>query len=571
MRESKVPLEHLVLYSKLRYALAVPMQDQQQNVLAARVAVTLTAALGAATGLLLGCVLAIPLAENRLKTYMERVAVQDDASLTEARSLLDTLGHSANPTCSDTDLSHLRDLVSGSDYVKDAGRIRGGKIECSATAGRPERPIGEFKAGQAQADGTVIYSNLVPVRDQSLRRTGIQRGNVFVVFGSHLPELGGRLPIRLAIEPYQAGTPASKEASSEASSDPATDEVARRGGSIVATHCSPIMSNCVIASMDVDDARRGESAVIGGTTLAGGIAGVFLGIALCSIHRRSLTLHQQLKHALAREQLRLAYQPIVNLANGKIVGAEALARWTRPDGVSVSPGEFIKTAEEHGFIGSLTNLVMRRALKEFREVLIKLPDFRLNINIAAADLMDPQFLPMIEEAVQKANVRPSSLTLEVTETSAANHEDALESIRVLRRMGFGISIDDFGTGYSNLSYLLYLSADSIKIDKAFTRTIGTDAVTAGILPQIIAMARTLNLAVVVEGIESPSQADYFPTDKLRIYGQGWLYGRPVPAGEFFSLIGVTVDQSGVIASPETAEIPSGWRQLKRGVGTAIVQ
>jgi sensor c-di-GMP phosphodiesterase-like protein len=547
------------------------MQDQQQNVLAARVAVTLTAALGAATGLLLGCVLAIPLSENRLKTYMERVAVQDDASLTEARSLLDTLGNSANPACSDTDLSHLRDLVSGSDYVKDAGRIRGEKIECSATAGRPARPLGEFKAGQAQADGTVIYSNLVPVRDQSLRRTGIQRGNVFVVFGSHLPELGGRLPIRLAIEPYQAGTPASKEASSEASSDQATDEVARRGGSIVATHCSPIMSNCVIASMDVDDARRGESAVIGGTTLAGGIAGVFLGIALCSIHRRSLTLHQQLKHALAREQLRLAYQPIVNLANGKIVGAEALARWTRPDGVSVSPGEFIKTAEEHGFIGSLTNLVMRRALKEFREVLIKLPDFRLNINIAAADLMDPQFLPMIEEAVQKANVRPSSLTLEVTETSAANHEDALESIRVLRRMGFGISIDDFGTGYSNLSYLLYLSADSIKIDKAFTRTIGTDAVTAGILPQIIAMARTLNLAVVVEGIESPSQADYFPTDKLRIYGQGWLYGRPVPAGEFFSLIGVTVDQSGVIASPETAEIPSGWRQLKRGVGTAIVQ
>ncbi len=527
----------------------------------------LMAALGAATGLLLGCVLAVPLAESRLKTYMERVAVQDDASLTEARSLLDTLGHSANPACSDTDLSHLRDLVFGSDYLKDAGRIRGGRIECSATAGRPSRPISEFKAGKALADGTVIYSNLAPVGDQSLRRTGIQRGNVFVVFGSHLPELGGRLPIRLANEPYQTRTPAS----SGASSDPASDEVARRGGSIVAVHCSAIMLNCVIASMDVDDARRVESTFIGATTVAGGIAGVFLGIALCSIHRRSLTLHQQLKHALAREQLHLAYQPIVNLANGKIVGAEALARWTRPDGVSVSPGDFIKTAEEHGFIGSLTNLVMRRALKEFREVLHKLPDFRLNINIAAADLMDPQFLPMIAEAVQKANVRPSSITLEVTETSAANHEDAMESIRELRRMGFGISIDDFGTGYSNLSYLLYLSADSIKIDKAFTRTIGSDAVSAGILPQIIAMARTMNLAVVVEGIESPSQADYFPTDKLRIYGQGWLYGRPVPAGEFFSLIGVTVDQSGFAAIPETAEIPSGWRQLKRGVGTAIIQ
>src|SRR5580704_16247651 len=360
-------------------------QDQQQNVLAARVAVTMTAALGAAAGLLLGCIVAIPLAENRLKTYMERVAVQDDASLTEARTLLDTLGHSASPSCSDTDLSNLRYLVFGSDYLKDAGRVRAGRIECSATAGRPARPIAEFKAGKAQADGSVIYSNLAPARDQSLRRTGIQRGNVFVVFGSHLPELGGRLPIRSAIEPYPAATPAT----SEASSDPASDEVARRGSSLVATHCSAIMSNCVIASMDVDDARRGESTVIGATAVAGGIAGVFLGIALCSIHRRSLSLPQQLKNALAREQVHLAYQPIVNLATGKIVGAEALARWTRPDGVSVSPGDFIKTAEDHGFIGSVTNLVLRRALKEFRPVLDKLPEFRLNVNIAAADLMDP--------------------------------------------------------------------------------------------------------------------------------------------------------------------------------------
>jgi len=544
------------------------MPDQQQNVFAVRVAVTLMAALGAVAGLLLGCALAIPLAESRLKTYMERVAVQDDASLSEARTLLDTLGHSANPACSDADLSNLRDLVFGSDYLKDAGRIRGGRIECSATASRSVQPVGEFKAGKAQADGTIIYSNLASVRDQSLRRTGIQRGNVFVVFGSHLPELGGRLPIRSAIQPYKASTPASSQASLDASAEPASDQVVLRGNSIVATHCSAIMSNCVIASMDVDDARRGESIIIGATAVAGGIAGIFLGIALCGIHRRSLTLHEQLKHALAHEHLRIAYQPIVNLADGKIVGAEALARWTRPDGVSISPGQFIKSAEEHGFIGSLTNVVMRRALKEFSEVLNKRPDFRLNINIAAADLMDPLFLPMIEKAVQKANVRPSSITLEVTETSAANHEDALESIRVLRRMGFGISIDDFGTGYSNLSYLLYLSVDSIKIDKAFTRTIGTDAVTAGILPQIINMARTLNLAVVVEGIESPSQADYFPTDKLRIYGQGWLYGRPVPAGEFFRLIGVEGDLAVVpAASPETEEVPGDWRQLKHGVGT----
>jgi sensor c-di-GMP phosphodiesterase-like protein len=548
------------------------MQEQQENILAARATVTMTAALGAVTGFLLGCVLAIPLAENHLKTYLERVAVQDDASLINARSLLDTMQHSASPACSEAELSNLRELVFRSDYLKDAGRIQRGRIECSATAGRPVRPIGDFKAGQAQADGTVIYGNLTPIRDESLKRTGIQRGNAFVVFSSHLPEPEGRLPLRLAIYPYQAGTPAtSSEGSPEPSSDQATDEVARRGDSIVASHCSPIMSRCVLASVGVDDARRAEFVVIGGTTLACGIAGVFIGLTLLSLHRRSLSPDRQLKHAVARDQLQLAYQPIVNLENGKIVGAEALARWTRPDSVSVGPSEFIKMAEDNGFMGSITNLVLRRALKEFGEVLKKLPDFRLNVNVAASDLMDPKFLPMIEAVVQEYHVRPSSLTLEVTETSAANQEDALESIRLLRRMGFGISIDDFGTGYSNLSYLLYLSVDSIKIDKAFTRAIGTDAVTVGILPQIIAMARTMNLAVVVEGIESPTQADYFSTDNLKIFGQGWLYGRPMPAGEFFSLLGVTVDQPSIAAIPEAAGVPSRWRQLRHGAGTATVQ
>lgn len=533
------------------------MQNQQENGLAARVTVTTTAVLGAVTGLLLGCVLAIPLAENHLKTYMERVAAQDDASLKEARSVLDTMQHSADPACSEAELSSLRELVFRSNYLKAAGRIQRGRIECSTTAGRLARPFANFKAGRTQADGTVIYSNLAPTQDQNVKRTGIQLGNAFVVFGSHLPEPDGRMPIQLAIGPYQAGTQAtSSEASSEASSDQATSDVALRDGTIVASQCSPLMSRCVVASVGVDDARRGEAGVIGGATIACAIAGVLIGIMLCGYHRRSISLDQQFKRAVAHEQLQIAYQPIVNLASGKIVGAEALARWTRPDGVSVSPSEFIRTAEQHGFIGSVTNLVLRRALKEFREVLNRLPEFRLNINIAAADLVDPRFLPMIEAALQEAHVRPSSITLEVTETSAADQEDALESIRLLRRMGFGISIDDFGTGYSNLSYLLYLSVDSIKIDKAFTRAIGTDAVTVAILPQIIAMARNLNLAVVVEGIESPSQADYFSTDNLKIYGQGWLYGRPVPAGEFFGLLGVIVDQPSVAAIPEAAGIPS---------------
>ena len=112
----------------------------------------------------------------------------------------------------------------------------------------------------------------------------------------------------------------------------------------------------------------------------------------------------------------------------------------------------------------------------------------------------------------------------------------METIRNLRRRGHSIHIDDFGTGYSNLDKLLYLFADTIKIDKAFTKVIGTESVAVAILPQILAMAKSLNLEVVVEGVETDRQADYFSRVTQKIYGQGWLYGRPVPAEEFQILL-----------------------------------
>jgi sensor c-di-GMP phosphodiesterase-like protein len=283
------------------------------------------------------------------------------------------------------------------------------------------------------------------------------------------------------------------------------------------------------------------------------------------LRRRRLSLDRQLKRAVAQGELQVAYQPIVNMDNGKIVGAEALARWTKPDGEQVSPEVFIKVAEENGFVGSITSLILRRTLNEFREVFQKIPDFRLNINIAPADLADPAFLPMLDEAVAQANVPTRNLVLEVTESATASREVAMESIRSLRERGYSIYIDDFGTGYSNLSYLLYLSVDTIKIDKAFTRAIGTEAVTVALLPQIIAMARSLNLGVVVEGIESERQADYFSTNNVRIYGQGWLYGRPMPAAEFFQLLGLDGNQASAIADTIAAIPASQWHRLGRGV------
>ena len=133
-------------------------------------------------------------------------------------------------------------------------------------------------------------------------------------------------------------------------------------------------------------------------------------------------------------------------------------------------------------------------------------------------------------------MRRVSLAIEVTESSTARIQVALKTIRELRKRGHSVQIDDFGTGYSSLAYLHDLSVDAIKIDRAFTQAIGTEAVTVGILPQILAMAKALNLQVIVEGIETVEQAVYFAGAEMPILGQGWLFGRPVPVEAFHLLL-----------------------------------
>jgi sensor c-di-GMP phosphodiesterase-like protein len=509
------------------------MRDQKQRQFIARAVSITMATCGMAIGYFLGCALALELAGISLDQYSKLIAVQEDASSKEARDVLGLLKKSPYPFCSETEIAYFRELVFRSEYLKDAGRIHGGNIECSATAGHPHRAFGQFKAGPLQPDGTIAYSNLVPLLDTKLKRDGLQSGNAFVVFGSHLPAALGPIPTHLTINMEGAAGPATNPSNAP---DLTHEGIVRVGDTLYATRCSALHLNCITSSASVSDSLRGEIGQVGACTILGGLAGALFGIVFSRARRRSLNLEQQLRRAIAQDKLQVAYQPIVSLGTGKVVGAEALARWTNEEGTPVSPDVFIKLAEEHGFVGSITRLVVRRALHDFSEILRNRPAFRLNVNVAAADLADPSFLPMLDSSLERAKVTPSSLAIEITESSTANREVAMESIRLLRRRGHSIYIDDFGTGYSSLSYLLYLSVDTIKIDKAFTRAIGTESVTVAILPQIMAMAKSLNLEVVVEGIETDQQALYFSTGTQRIYGQGWLYGRPISAEEFSRLL-----------------------------------
>ena len=309
-----------------------------------------------------------------------------------------------------------------------------------------------------------------------------------------------------------------------------------RGDTYYVSRCSATFAPCMVAGITLRNAWQLNSSMIGGFVAIGCLAGIGLGF-LVILQPRKRSLATQLRRAIRLNLLTVVYQPIVEVKTGRIIGAEALARWTDEDGQYVRPDVFVAAAEELGFIGKLTRAVARLVVVELGDYLRTHGDFAINVNIAAADLADTQFLPMLERLLRKHEIDSRSINLELTERSTANHDLAISSIRKLRERGHRFYIDDFGTGYSSLSYLHELAVDAIKIDRAFTDAIGTGSLTAAIVPQILAMAAVLNVKVVVEGVERASQSAYFAALDQEILAQGWHFGEPVPAKRPSNLTG----------------------------------
>jgi sensor c-di-GMP phosphodiesterase-like protein len=515
-------------------------QESRPRGLAGRLVIITLATLGLVVGCLLGCAAAFFEADNSLEHSAEAAAARENAALAEARDVLHQMQDSRSGFCSESEVANFRLLVFRSEYMKDAGRIRGGRINCSAASGHPARISNQlgapFKPDFRLKDGTLAYHGLTLLQTSSLSRWALRLGTAYVVFGVATPPEAEPFPIRLATA-MQFPSAQEKDPMETRSGDPPNFTTAGNGetGKILyETRCSDPAFSCVTAASTISDALYGESTVISAFSLAGGIAGFFLGIGFPFQFGRNRDLGRQLRRALEQDKLEVRYQPIVSLETREIVGAEALARWTDEDGIPVDPEVFVKIAEEEGFIGLITKSVLKQVLRDFAATLRNRPGFRVSINVGAPDLIEPRFLPMLEGALEKAKVRPESLVVEITERSAANGEAAKETIRLLRRFGHSIHIDDFGSGFSNLDKLLYLYADTIKIDKAFTKTIDTESVAAVILPHIMTIAKSLNLEVIVEGVEITRQADYFLPGQQKIYGQGWLFGRPMTAEELLA-------------------------------------
>jgi diguanylate cyclase (GGDEF)-like protein/PAS domain S-box-containing protein len=252
-----------------------------------------------------------------------------------------------------------------------------------------------------------------------------------------------------------------------------------------------------------------------------------------------LDLETALRQAIDRDELELLYQPIVRLADGRVVGAEALLRWHRAGHGVVLPSDFIQIAEETGMIVPIGTWALEHALAELR-ALTRLHDDLdwplLAVNLSALQLRLPTSLEMVRDAIRSSGVDPSMLSLEITESALMDDiETSARAMHALRELGVKLAVDDFGTGYSSLAYLKRLPVDCLKIDRSFIAGLPSDPHDRSITEAIITLGRSLGLTIVAEGVETVEQ--WIALDELGCtVGQGFLWSPPIPASSFAPLI-----------------------------------
>ncbi|WP_353663196.1 EAL domain-containing protein [Hydrogenimonas sp. SS33] len=255
--------------------------------------------------------------------------------------------------------------------------------------------------------------------------------------------------------------------------------------------------------------------------------------------RRIIWLEHQLRHAIDRDQLRLEFQPIVEMERERIYGAEALLRWRLDDGTTVSPAEFIPVAEESKLIHQIGHWVIEEVCRHIRkwEEEGKLNFYYVSVNLSSKQFRHQNFFDEVMLLVKRYGIDPRMLKFEITESVLMEEsEKAREIISGFNRVGIGFMIDDFGTGYSSLSYLKRFDFETIKIDRSFIRDILTDEDDVALVRAIVDIAKQFGYTIVAEGVETREQVEKLRQIEPSILCQGFFFSPPVPEEEFLKIV-----------------------------------
>lgn len=290
-------------------------------------------------------------------------------------------------------------------------------------------------------------------------------------------------------------------------------------------------------SRDAETLIRNADIAMHYAKTAGGNGFKFFTREMGSILTKRLGLERSLANAIERDEFILHYQPQVAIHNGRIIGAEALLRWQHSEHGFIMPGVFISMLEDMNLITSVGEWVLQTAIAQNRAWQQKgLPPIRVSVNLSAHQINAAELIPGIQRILSDIDLESRYLALEITESGLIeNFEQTILKLHQLNALGVRVELDDFGTGYSSLSYLKHFKIDGLKIDRSFIRDLPEDSYNVAIVKTIIGLARSLQLSVTAEGVETSAQLDFLRSQNCQV-AQGYLYSRPLAVDEFEKLL-----------------------------------
>ncbi|WP_219118219.1 EAL domain-containing protein [Janthinobacterium sp. UMAB-56] len=440
------------------------------------------------------------------------------------------------PPCSEAHIQQLRRISITTRSIDDIGYVENGMLKCTST-GIEETRIAVTPAEFILDNGLGLDFNLRPVVSGGKRMVGLTyRAYKVLVDPARFTDVIIDADIQMAMAIDKGGVldtlhhPDPALVQSLLSGQPAAGDAAYDASIHALLYRDGLTAVMIEPRSKLNDRLRREQLLLLplGLLMAAFIVGIVVWLS-----RRRLSLMGELRIAIDRREFFVHYQPIIALDTGVCVGAEALIRWRRPDGSMIRPDLFIPVAEDGELILPITDQVIACVIADMRAALLADRALHIAINLCASDIETGRVLDVLERSLAGTGIEAQQIWLEATERGFINVEAARATIEKARARGHAVAIDDFGTGYSSLSSLQNLPLDALKIDKSFVDTIGTDAATSSVTPHIIDMARSLNMLIVAEGIETQQQADYLLERKVE-FGQGWLFAKALPAQEFLA-------------------------------------